>query len=61
MGSALKLRNVFIKKLSDLLYNVTTLDLNVAMLRKNEILALCNVATLDPNIATFKIATYGTS
>ena len=45
MGSALKLINVFIKKLSDLLCNVTTL-------RKNEILALCNVATLDPNVAT---------
>ena len=44
-GSALKLRNVFIKKLGDLLCNVATL-------RKNEISVLCNVVTLVPNIET---------
>ena len=45
-GSALKLKNVFFKKLSFLLCNV-------AMLRKkNEISGLCNVVTLVPNITT---------
>ena len=74
-GSALKLRNVFIKKFSNLLCNVATLTCNLATLRKSEISALCNVATLetqflanlgkvamlDFNVVTLKFAPSGTS
>ena len=43
-GSTIKLRNLFLKKLSFLLYNIATL-------RKNEISTLCNITTLVPNVA----------